>query len=183
MPKPCWAHLLDLNWLTKINFGQLTKRWTHSYDINHTTITRAVPQTIYDHLFWFLNGQYSVTNIWYFITKKKWKREKNIFVDKEQGKNVKKLYVNIEHSVHWVSPPISKSPPHSFLPTSPLRSTNCPTRSPFRWLHPSILFFCEHPLKVGIYSESPKCWSFSSLTPSYLLKVTRFLVKISQFEF
>ena len=38
-------------------------------------------------------------------------------------------------------------------------------------------------LKVGFFKENPKYLSFSSLTPSYLLKVTRFLVKISQIEF
>ena len=37
-------------------------------------------------------------------------------------------------------------------------------------------------LKIGFFSEPPKYCSFSSLTPSYLLKVTRSLVKISQFE-
>ena len=38
-------------------------------------------------------------------------------------------------------------------------------------------------LKVGFFSEPPKYWPFSSLAPSYLLKVTKFFVKISQFEF
>ena len=57
--------------------------------------------TISDHLFWFLIGKYSVAIIWYFITKKNWKREKHIFVNEKQEKNVKKVYVNIKHSVHW----------------------------------------------------------------------------------
>ena len=35
----------------------------------------------------------------------------------------------------------------------------------------------------GFASESSKFKSFSSLTPSYLLKVTKFLVNIFQFEF
>ena len=39
------------------------------------------------------------------------------------------------------------------------------------------------PLKVGFFSEPPKYWRFSSLAPSYLLKVTKFFAKISQFEF
>ena len=38
-------------------------------------------------------------------------------------------------------------------------------------------------LKVGFFSERPKYQSFSSLTPSCLLRVTKFLAKISQFEF
>ena len=37
--------------------------------------------------------------------------------------------------------------------------------------------------KSGIFQWTPKYQSFSSLTPSYLLKVTKFLVEISQFEF
>ena len=44
-------------------------------------------------------------------------------------------------------------------------------------------FFCEPaPLKVRLFSEPPKYQSFPPLTPSYLLKVTEFFVKISQFE-
>ena len=39
------------------------------------------------------------------------------------------------------------------------------------------------PLKVEFFTEPPKYYSFSSLTPSYLLKATKFLVEISQFEF
>ena len=38
-------------------------------------------------------------------------------------------------------------------------------------------------LKVGFFNEPPKYQSFSSLTQSYLLKVTKFLLEISQFEF
>ena len=39
-----------------------------------------------------------------------------------------------------------------------------------------------NPLKVGFFIEPPKYYIFSSLTPSYLLKVIKFLVKFSQFE-
>ena len=39
------------------------------------------------------------------------------------------------------------------------------------------------PLIVEFFSGRPKYQSFSSLTPSDLLKVTKVLVKISQFEF
>ena len=69
------------------------------------------------------------------------------------------------HSVHWGINPPSKTPPLSFLPSpTPLKSTNCP--SPPFWQSP--------PLYIGF---SPL------LIPSYLLKVTKFLGKISQFEF
>ena len=43
-------------------------------------------------------------------------------------------------------------------------------------------FFVNPPLKVRFFGEPTKYQSFSSLTPSYLLKVTEFFVKISQFE-
>ena len=36
---------------------------------------------------------------------------------------------------------------------------------------------------MGFFSEPQKYQSFSPLTQSYLLKVTKFLVEISQFEF
>ena len=42
---------------------------------------------------------------------------------------------------------------------------------------------CQQSLKVGSFSEPPKYSSFSSLTQSYLLKVTKLLLEISQFEF
>ena len=51
---------------------------------------------------------------------------------------------------------------------------------------PSLHWFYINPsppsLKIGFFSEPQKYYSFPSLTPSYLLKVTKFLVKISQFE-
>ena len=52
----------------------------------------------------------------------------------------------------------SKTPPFSFLPSSPLKSANCPCS-----------LFRQSPLYIGF-----------SWTP---LKVTKFLVKICQFEF
>ena len=64
---------------------------------------------------------------------------------------------------------------------SPHKSVNCP--SPL-FKQPSLyIVFCEPSLKVGFFSEPPKHQSFLSLTPSFVLKVTKFLVEISQFEF
>ena len=83
----------------------------------------------------------------YFITKKKWKRQKHIFVNEKQEKNVKKLYVNIKHSVHWGinPPPPLKNTTTYFLanppPPPPYKLTNCPSSSV------NILNF---------FSESPK---------------------------
>ena len=69
----------------------------------------------------------------------------------------------------------------------PLKNTTLlfPVKPPlFREYPPLHLFFREPTsLKVGFFTEHPKYYSFSSLTPSYLLKVTKFFAKISQFEF
>ena len=69
-------------------------------------------------------------------------------------------------------------------PPPPLKNTTTLFRqSPlylgFSWTPPSPL---PH-LKMGFFSETQKYLSISLLTPSYLLKVTKFLVKIYQFEF
>ena len=60
----------------------------------------------------------------------------------------------------------------------PLKSANCPS-PPFLGDPPLHWFFVNTPLKVRFFSEPQKDQSFSSLTPSYLLKVTEFSVKIS----
>ena len=57
------------------------------------------------------------------------------------------------------------------------------SKPPFLGNYPFISVFMNSPLTVRFFSEGPKYQSFSSLTPSYLLKVTKFLVKICQFEF
>ena len=67
------------------------------------------------------------------------------------------------HWDHWGINLISKTPPNSFL--------HPPPPPP------------PAPIKVAFFSEPPKYSNFSSLIPSYLLKVTKFVVKISQFEF
>ena len=83
-------------------------------------------------------------------------------------------------------PPLQKYHPH-FSCQVPLKLSNCPSPPPLFSNRPCILVFCEpplpHPLKVGSFSELPKYRSFSSLIPSYLLKITKFFSKISQFEF
>ena len=48
--------------------------------------------------FWLVNILLQIFDI--SSQKKKWKREKNIFVNGKQEKNVKKVYVNVKHSVH-----------------------------------------------------------------------------------
>ena len=53
----------------------------------------------------------------------------------------------------------------------------------FSQFPPLYCFFHEHPLKIWFYSEPPKYSSFSPVTSSYLLKISKFLVKDSQFEF
>ena len=86
------------------------------------------------------------------------------------------------------SPPPQKHHPF-FLAKPSFKSGNCP-------IPPFILVFQGHPppppdspppdsppLKFGFFSELQKYKNFSSLAPSYLLKVSKFLFKISQFQF
>ena len=80
------------------------------------------------------------------------------------------------HSVHWGINPPSK--------TSPRKSANC--RSPLFRKSPHLYWFfmTPHPRpKSRIFQSNPELLKFLILTPSYLLKVTKFLVKTSQFEF
>ena len=77
-----------------------------------------------------------------------------------------------------VSNPFKNTTP-LFLAKPTLKSVNCPS-SPFLG-NPLLFigFLWSLPLKVGFLSEYPKHQSFSSLTPSYFSKVTKFLLKIS----
>ena len=69
--------------------------------------------------FWLVNILLQIFDI--SSQKKKWKREKNIFVNGKQEKNVNKVHVNIKHCVCivciGVSTPPQKPPPPSFLPS------------------------------------------------------------------
>ena len=83
--------------------------------------------------------------------------------------------------MHWgINSPPKIPPPPSFLPSPPLNLQTVPAPQP-----PFMLVFREliPPLKVGFFSERLQYQSFSSLTPSYLVKVTKFFVNIHQFEF
>ena len=90
------------------------------------------------------------------------------------------VVVVLAHSVHLgINPPLplpSKTPPLSFKPsTLPLI---CKLSKPYILAFPDPLF-----LKLVFFHESQKYLNFSSFAPSYLLKVTKFLNKISQFAF
>ena len=81
------------------------------------------------------------------------------------------------HSVHRdINPPLEAPP--SFLP-NPVLNLQTFQVPPFRQ---SPLYRALLPLKIGFFSEAPQFKNFPSLIPSYLLKVTKFLVKISQFN-
>ena len=80
-----------------------------------------------------------------------------------------------------VSMPPSKPPPPLSYKVSPLNLKT--VQAPLFKQSPSTLVFREPSLKVGFLSDPQKYESFSSLTLSYLLKVTKFLVELSQFEF
>ena len=73
-----------------------------------------------------------------------------------------------------VSTPLNNKPPL-------LKSANCPSCL-FKQLPPIDWFFVKLP-KNRIFQCTPIILIFFSLTPSYLLKVTKFLVKILNFKF
>ena len=80
-----------------------------------------------------------------------------------------------------VSTPPSKTPPPLSC-QAPLKLVNCPS-PPFSAIPTFYIGFSwTPPLKVGFFSE-PKILKFFIPIPSYLLKGTKFLGKISYFEF
>ena len=103
---------------------------------------------------------------------------------KIQCAHISKSYLKFQHvpelsySAHRVinpPPPKKKTPSSLFFDKAP---ANCPSPS-FRQF-PIYIVFCDPPpLKIG----EPPYYYFSSLTAFYLLKVTKFLVKICQFKF
>ena len=92
------------------------------------------------------------------------------------------------HSGHWGIKPLptpTPSKPLFFLAKLPLNQQTVQTL-PFLGNAPLHIGFSKpppHPLKVGSFIELPKYLSFSSLIPSYLLKATKLLGGISQFQF
>ena len=83
------------------------------------------------------------------------------------------------NSVHWgINPP----PPCSCQ--APFKLPNCSSLPPFLGNLPLDVGFSWTPttLKIGFFSEPLIYWSFSYLTPSNPLKVTKFSFKISQLE-
>ena len=86
------------------------------------------------------------------------------------------------HSVHWsiISPPWKPSPP---LAKPPLKRQTAQAPLLLRQSSPLHWFFWTPLPKSRIFQWTPKYLSFSSLTPSHLLKVTKFLGIFSQFEF
>ena len=96
---------------------------------------------------------------------------------------MKGLRVKGSHSVHWGINPPSKTPPPSFLASLPLNLQI--VQPPFLGNPPIYWFFVTPPppLKLGFFRKPPKYYSFLSFSPSYLLKVTKFLLNFSQFEF
>ena len=79
------------------------------------------------------------------------------------------------------SHPILKNTTPSFLPSLPLNLQT--VQVPLFRQSSLYMFFVNPTLKVGFFNEHPKYFKFFVLNPSYLLKVTKFLVKISKFEF
>ena len=98
-----------------------------------------------------------------------------------------------EHSVHWginPRPPSKISPLLSFEFPPPPQTCKLSKSSFFRkfpgiyWFFVTPLPPFPHPPYNLDFSVNPKNIKFFiSFTPTYLLKVSKFLVKISQFEF
>ena len=86
-------------------------------------------------------------------------------------------FLTMFHSVHWGINPASKTLPPPLSCQAPPLNRQTAQAPLFLAITPSILVFREPPLKVGFFSEPPKYESFSSLIPSYLLKVTKFLLR------
>ena len=78
---------------------------------------------------------------------------------------------------------VGVSTPTSFLPSPPPLNLQTVQTPIFRQSPVYIGFSWNPPLKLRFFHEPQKHRIFSSLIPSYLLKVTKFLVKIPQFEF
>ena len=95
-----------------------------------------------------------------------------------------------DHSVHWVINPLPQKH-YSPLAKPSFQSAKCPSPPPalFREFPPLYCFFVTPaprpllPVKIWFFCEPQRFSSFSSLTPSYLSKITKFLVNVSQFEF
>ena len=82
----------------------------------------------------------------------------------------------------WYQPHLKNTNPLFLAKPLPLNLQSVQT--PFlRQLPPLDCFLHQPPPKNRFFSKHQKYSSFSSLTPSYLLKITKFIVKISQFEF
>ena len=78
--------------------------------------------------------------------------------------------------------PLKNTTP-SFLSSPPLLNLET-VRAPFLGHPPLYIGFSWNPLtpvKLGFFREPQKYKGFSSFSPSYLLKITKFLVKISEF--
>ena len=99
--------------------------------------------------FWLVNSLLQM-----FHNKKEIKKRNTRFCQWKKRKNVKKVYVNTKHSVHQGINPPSKTPPPSFLP-SPLPQIDKLSKPVFLGNPPSILVFCEHPLKSQIFERIP----------------------------
>ena len=120
-----------------------------------------------------------------------WKERKKLqkIENKQSFSNEKSIFIvfkGLSHRFIGVStpPPTLKNTTLLLLCYPPLDLQI--VQAPFPLFRQSPLlyrFSVNSPPKRHIFQWTHKIWKFSSLTPSYLLKVTKFLVKISQFKF
>ena len=84
--------------------------------------------------------------------------------------------------VSTTPPPPLQTSSHSFLTSPSLNLQN--VHAPFFTQFPPQYWLFVTPLKIRQFFREPQKYSsFSSLTQFDLLKITKFLVKVSQFEF
>ena len=90
---------------------------------------------------------------------------------------------NIVH--RGINPPFENTTPLSCKAPSPRPPPHLKTvqAAPLQAIPPIFWFFVNPPPPLEFFRELHKYKSFLSFTSSYLLKVTKCLVKISQFEF
>ena len=92
--------------------------------------------------------------------------------------------INKQHNVHWGINPPQKHPFPSFLPSPHLNLETVQTLSFLGNPPPLYWFFMTPPAESRIFQWAPKMLKFLILnTILSFTKVTKFLIKISQFEF
>ena len=144
----------------------MKKLWLLLHKDFHVNVSRNTQNFIlkFYRVLIILSFKVSVSTWYKFLSwcdKKRKKKKPNL---KAMSTFMKAVFKFASIVCIWVSTISPQKPP-------PTKSVNCP--SPLS----------RHPLKIEFFTEPPQYYIFSSLTPSYFLKISKFLVKTSQFNF